>query len=159
MRFTKDIRFPATPEETRAMLLDRGFREEVAREAGASSYDVTVDERPDGTTRASVETAQPAGDLPSVARKFIGSELRIVQSETWTSGDRADLDVAIPGAPGSIRGTITLRSAGEETVQTVDAEIKVKVPLVGGQVEKLIGKVLGNVLKLQERVGRDWLTR
>lgn len=157
MRFTKDIRFPATPEQTRAMLLDRGFREQVAREAGASSYDVTVDERADGTTRASVETAQPAGDLPSVARKFIGSELRIVQSETWTSADRADLDVAIPGAPGSIRGTIALRPDGEETVQTVDAEIKVKVPLIGGQVEKMIGSVLGSVLKLQQRVGREWL--
>jgi hypothetical protein len=43
-------------------------------------------------------------------------------------------------------------------VQTVDAEIKVGIPLIGGKVEAIIGSALGRVLKIQQRVGGEWLT-
>jgi hypothetical protein len=65
--------------------------------------------------------------------------------------------VTIPGKPGRVTGTVRLREDGAETVQTVDAEVKVSIPLVGGKVEKIICSALGHVLTVQQRVGADWL--
>ena len=56
-----------------------------------------------------------------------------------------------------IGGLVSLAADGAATVQTVDVDIDVHMPLFGKKVEKLIGQVLGNLLKLQGRVGNDWL--
>ena len=157
MKFHKEIRFEAPVADVYAMLGDRAFREKVAAAAGASSYDVSVSPNgPDGFASV-VETRQSSTDLPGVARKFLGDEYTIRQEETWAEPDEGALDVTIPGTPGMIGGVIALAADGTATVQSVDADIKVKIPLIGGKVEKLIGQVLGNLLKLQGRVGNDWL--
>lgn len=157
LKFHKEIRFDAPIEQVYAMLGDATFREKVAAEAGAASYDVSVTPNgPDGFA-AVVETRQSSADLPGVARKFLGDEYTIRQEETWAEPDEGALDITIPGTPGVIGGIVSLRSDGDGTVQTVDTDIKVGIPLIGGKVEKLIGQVLGNLLKLQGRVGNDWL--
>jgi hypothetical protein len=45
----------------------------------------------------------------------------------------------------------------EETADGVRSVIKVGIPLVGGKVETIIGSALGRVLKVQQRVGAEWL--
>ena len=159
MKFHKEIRFEAPLAEVYAMLGDRAFREKVAAEAGAASYDVTVTPNGADGFASVVETRQSSEDLPGVARKFLGDQYTIRQEETWAEPDEGALDVTIPGTPGMVGGVIALAESadGTATVQTVDADIKVKIPLLGGKVEKLIGQVLGNLLKLQGRVGNDWL--
>ena len=88
----------------------------------------------------------------------IGKQLTINQVEKWTSTEGGTLEVTIPGAPGHIKGTINLTEQDGITVQTVTADIKVRVPLVGKQFEKLIGQILGNILKLQGRVANETLS-
>jgi hypothetical protein len=157
LKFHKQIRFAAPVAEVYAMLGDPAFREKVASEAGADSYDVTITPNgPDGFASV-VETQQSSAELPGVARKFLGDHYTIRQEETWAEPDEGALDVTIPGTPGMVGGVVALEADGDGTLQTVDADIKVGIPLIGGKVEKLIGQVLGNLLKLQERVGNDWL--
>ena len=121
------------------------------------SYDVTV--TPDGADgfASVVETQQSSKELPGVARKFLGNEYTIRQEETWSEPDEGALDVTIPGTSGVIGGVVSLAAAGDATVQTYDLDIDVHMPLFGRKVEKLVGQVLGNLLKLQGRVGNDWL--
>jgi hypothetical protein len=157
MKFHKEFRFEAPLADVYAMLADPAFREKVAAEAGAVSYEVTVTpDLADGFASV-VETQQSSRDLPGIARKFLGDEYTIRQEETWAHPDEGALDVTIPGASGVIGGVVSLAADGEATVQTYDLDIDVHMPLLGRKVEKLVGQVLGNLLKLQGRVGNDWL--
>lgn len=156
MRFAKEIRFPASVAEVHAMLVSREFREEVAAQAGASRWTVSVEETPAGILSV-VDSAAPTADLPGFVRKVIGSEMPIHQEELYTSPTEGRLTVSMTGRPGSLTGTIRLAADGAETVQAVEADVKVAVPLVGGKLEKLICQVMGNLLKLQGRVGAEWL--
>jgi len=158
VRFSKTIRFDAAPEAVFALLGDSAFREEVCRAVGAESYDVSVTST--GTTlESTIVTTSPVDGMPSLVRKFLGSSLRLHQVERWTSPTTGTMEVSIPGTPGSFRGTIALGPDGAGAAQTVEADIKVGVPLVGSKIEALIGSGLGHVLKVQARVGADWLTR
>ena len=159
MRVTKTIELPGTLEVARAILHDPDFREQVAREAGASEVSVDVSTAADGTAVATVDTAQPTTGMPSLATKFLGRELRIHQEERWASATDGTLVVEIPGQPGRVDGTVTLAESGGVTTQTVDAQIKVSIPLLGGKIEKLIGSVLGHVLKIQAAQAATWQER
>ena len=72
MKFHKEFRFEAPLADVYAMLGDAAFREKVAAQAGAESYDVTA--TPDGADGFAtvVETRQssrePAGHRPEVPR-------------------------------------------------------------------------------------------
>jgi hypothetical protein len=104
-----------------------------------------------------VDQTQPAKGMPGFAKKFVGDEIRIVQRETWKDTTSAVLRIEVPGKPGTMDGSMVLVGDGTRTVETVAGEIKVKVPLVGGRIEGLVGGLLGHALDVEERVGRRWL--
>jgi hypothetical protein len=156
MRFRKEIQFDGPVEQVRAMLLDPEFRNQVALATDGRPAESRVEDTPEGPK--SVNEVRPSlEELPAFTRPIVGVGLVIHQEEHWTSPDRAELSVRSPGRPGHIIGTITLTPTDGGTLQTTDAEITVKVPLVGGRVETLMGKILGNVLKVQGRLGNEWL--
>lgn len=158
MKFSKSITFTAPPERVFALLGDRDFREEVCRVAGAESYDVSVETTASGLD-STIETRSPVDGMPSVVKKFLGSSLTLRQTESWDSPNSGTISVSIPGTPGEIFGTLQLAPGPGGAVQTVEADIKVGIPLVGRKIEAMIGSGLGHVLKVQARVAADWLSR
>ncbi len=156
-RLVHEMTYDAPLADVAAMLTDPAFREEVCATIGATSYAVTVE----GADRREVriEMEQPTDRVPSFARKFVGATTTIVQSESWGTPERADVTVTIPGKPGEMRGTATLTESGGTTTETVDLEIKVKIPLVAGKIEELLAKLLTSALKAEQRTGRAWLAR
>jgi hypothetical protein len=110
----------------------------------------------DGTT-VTIDQTQSADRIPGFAKKFVGSEIRILQEERWTSPTQGDVTVTIPGKPGQIAGSIEVAAAGDGVTETVSLEITVSIPFVGGKIESLIGDKLKNSLKTENRVGRTWL--
>lgn len=162
MKFRKEIFFPGTVEQVRALLVDPEFRNAVAAESGSTAASTVVETTSRGTLLRT-ESRAPTDDLPGFARPFLGNELVIRQEEHWISDDRAELDVTVPGTPVSMKGTLTLvpatdASGSQGTSQVTEAELKVKVPLIGGKAETLMGKILGSLLKLQGRVGAERLS-
>ncbi|NUR08991.1 MAG: DUF2505 domain-containing protein [Nocardioidaceae bacterium] len=158
MKFSHDMTYDAPPEAVRAMLADPAFREEVCDAMSAVRKEVRID--PDGDAmRVKVDQTQPAKGIPSFAKKFVGDEINIVQHEQWADGTAASLLVEIPGKPGQMKGSIALAGTGGGTTETVQGEIKVSIPLVGGKLEALIGDLLRSALKAEERVGRKYLAR
>jgi len=157
-RITHDLTYDAPLADVAAMLADPGFRQEVCdfQRVLRSSVDI----EPDGTgMRVRIEQVQAAHGIPSFARKFVGDEIEIVQKETWTSADHADITLEIPGKPGDMRGTARLRQSGATTTETVDLTVKVAIPLVGGKIEGLISDLLLKALRAENTVGRAWLAR
>jgi hypothetical protein len=123
-------------------------------------HQVTVTPAVDGVGKEVViEQVQSADDIPSFARKLVGDEITIVQKEIWTDAERGDVYVTIPGKPGDMKGTVRLDEAGGRTTESVNLEIKVGIPLVGGKIEGLVADLLLKALKTENAVGRDYLSR
>lgn len=157
-RLTHALTYDAPLARVSAMLADPAFREEVCARQKVLSADVSVSEA-DGVRTVVVDQTQAADGIASFARKFVGDEINIVQTESWTSEDRATVEVDLPGKPGDISGDVRLTESGAVTTETVDLQVKVSIPLVGGKIEGLVSDLLRKALEVENTVGRDYLSR
>jgi hypothetical protein len=159
-RIVHDLTYDAPLADVAAMLADPKFREEVCDQLGVLRKTVTITgEAADGTLEVTLDQVQAAEGVPSFAKKFVGDEIQIVQTEHWSSPAEGEIHVAIPGKPGEMKGTARLRESGGTTTETATMDIKVGIPLVGGKIEGLIGEMLLKALKAENKVGRDYLSR
>lgn len=157
MKFERTHHYPAPADQVLAMLLDPAFREMVCREQDAASCHVEVSgSTPPATVAVRLQLSMDGA--PSVARKVTGDSVRTEQEETWESPSAATLSIVIPGKPGRLHGRISLTdNADGSSTQQFDAEVKVNIPLVGGRLEPLIGRLLGSGLRREREVGLRWL--
>lgn len=150
--------YDAPADAVAAMLSDASFREEVCTNQRATAFNVKVDG--DVSSKdVRIEMTQPTDRVPSFAKKIVGAETTILQTEKWSSPTHGDVHITIPGKPGEMRGTATLVEVDGVTTETVDLQVTVKIPLVGGKVEELIAKLIGSALRAEERTGKAWLSR
>lgn len=145
--------YEAPRDAVMAMLLDPAFRESVLErqhvDRGSASLVGNV---------MTLEQSRPAHVVPAFARKFVGDEIVIVQKETWST-DRAAIQVTIPGKPGHLTGQATLGETDGQTVEQVDLEVTVNVPLIGGKIETVIADIFAKGLDKEYEVGKEWLAR
>jgi Protein of unknown function (DUF2505) len=160
MNLQTDLRYDASPDDVFTMLCDKDFRIEVCKATYATAYDVSIASGSDSVT-VRISREMPA---PDVARRFVGDTLEILQVERW--GGRAadesrvaDLSIDIPGKPGSMHGSVALTPTGSGTVEAISGEIKVRIPLVAGKLEREIARGILAAVKTEGRVGRTWLSR
>jgi Protein of unknown function (DUF2505) len=153
-----ELAYDAPPAAVHAMLTDAAFREETCARMKVLHASATVEESGDATV-VTIDQVQPAHGLPSFATRLVGDEIRIVQEETWTSERHADVHVSIPGKPGEMVGTAALVETDGGTVETVDLEIRVRIPLVAGRIESLVADMLRKALRTEHETGRDYLSR
>ncbi|MQW75725.1 DUF2505 family protein [Nocardioides sp. dk4132] len=157
-RVSHTLTYDAPLADVRSMLLDPAFREEVCARCKVLSSTSTLEPLPTGH-RITIEQVQSASGLPSFATKIVGDTIRIVQVETWAAPERADVEVTIPGKPGEITGSIVLSESGGVTTQQVELDVRVRIPLVAGKIEKLVGEMLAKALTVENTVGRERLAR
>jgi hypothetical protein len=151
-RLHHELTYDAAPAAVSEMMRDAAFRERVC--TALKVVRATVTAKDDVVT---IEQTQASKSVPSFAKKFVGEEITIVQTETWKSPMAADVTVAIPGKPGEARGTTVLAETGDGTTVTVILDIKVGLPLVGGKIEGLIRDLLLKALQRENTTGRTWL--
>ena len=156
MRFEHRTSYAASAEEVRAMLMDPEFRERVCAAQHALEHSVDIAGSGDRTT-VEVSRSQSMKGAPTIAVKLTGDRVTIVQRETWTGPRDAEFAMEIPGKPGHLRGALSLRDTPEGCEELVVGEVKVKVPLVAGKLEQLIGDILTRALVREGRVGTAWL--
>ncbi len=156
MRFRHELRYDAPPDQVFEMLADPAFRQAVAEAMDVISADVRLDRSGDGFTLV-LDQLQKTDDLPGFARTFAGDSTQAIQRETWTSPDGGSLEIEAPGKPTRMTGTIRLQPTGTGTTEVVELEIKVKVPLIGGKLEKLMAEKVQNGMDLEHEVGTRYL--
>ncbi|HEY0621272.1 MAG TPA: DUF2505 domain-containing protein [Kribbella sp.] len=152
--------YDATPEEVFAIVTDATFREQACEKTKALSYDVKVTES-GGDTVVRVQREMPSDNVPDIARKFVGQTLTVVQTETWhpanADGSRnAEVKGEITNTPVTLRGTARISSEGAQTVQTIDLDVKVAVPLIGKKIEPFVVDAIRSGLQKEHELGRDW---
>jgi hypothetical protein len=156
MRFRHELRYDAPVAEVRAMLADPAFRQRSADATGVISADVSITSHGDGMT-VTIDQVQPTEGVPGFAKRFAGATTKAVQVEEWTSATDAGISIRTPGKPTSIEGTLQLSESGGMTTETMVAEIKVKVPLIGGKLESLMADLVAAGMDKEQAVGTAWL--
>jgi hypothetical protein len=146
----------ATIEQVHEMLADPAFRERVCGQLGVLRQTVRIDRDASGMT-VTIDQVQPAKGVPGFAKKFVGDEINVIQSEDWTSPEKGNIHVAIPGKPGEMNGTAHLTQDPDGTTETVNMAVKVSVPLIGGKLEGFIADMLVQAMRAEQRVGVEWL--
>jgi hypothetical protein len=155
-KLTYELTYDAPLTDVGEMLMEPAFRERVCDAQGATRRTVSIG--PDGGgMKVVVDQVQGADGIPGFAQKFVGDEINLVQTEHWADLENGVVEVVIPGKPGQMKGTITLREADGTTTETVSMEIKVGIPLVGGKIESLIADLLRKALRAENAVGRQHL--
>lgn len=144
-----------TVDQVTSMLIDPAFREAVAAYQTALRSSVSLDES--AGRKVVIEIVHGTDRVPSFAKKFVGDEIPIIQTETWTSATHADVHVTIPGKPGDMQGTIDLVQDGDDVVETVALTVKANIPLIGGKIEDMIAGLLKQAFRAENKVGVKWL--
>lgn len=103
--------------------------------------------------------------LPAVITQFHRGDLCIRREESWgpITGTTANAAVAgsIPDAPVALAGTAMLSPAADSAGArlTLRATVEVRIPLVGGKIENLIGNQLVELLIAEQRFTTTWISR
>jgi hypothetical protein len=156
-KVSEELRYEgATIEQVHEMLATPAFREQVCENQHYLRHTVQIERQGDGMT-VTIDQIQEARGIPGFAKKFVGDEINIVQTEDWTSAEKGNIHVAIPGKPGEMAGTALLTQDPDGTTETVNLTVKVNIPLVGGKIEGLIADLLSKALRAEHKTGVSWL--
>jgi hypothetical protein len=163
MELKMSASYDATPEEVFAIVSDPAFREQACERTKALSYDVDVSPS-GGDTVVRVSRKMPATNIPDMARKFVGETLTVVQTETWhaaaADGSRtADVSGEISNTPVTLKGTARIASNGSRTVQSIDLDVKVAVPLIGKKMEPFVADAIRSGLQKEHDLGHEWSSK
>jgi len=158
-KMTVELVYPdATVDQVHAMLGDQAFHEEVCDRQHVLRKTVSIDRAGEGLVVRKEQVQQTQG-IPSFATKFVGAETTITSVDHWTSSTAGTLHVSLPGPLGPLTGTLALAQRGSDAVETVNLDIKVGIPLVGGKLEGVVADLMGKAMAKENQVGREWLTR
>ena len=143
-----------------AALSGDGWAPAKAAALNDDSQTVRRDVSADGGVVLEVSRKLPDG-VPGFLQKFLPSDGRARQTDSWAplvagahSGTwRADL----PGAPTRIGGTMRLEPSGTGTRYTIEGEVTVKIPLVGGKAESFIAGMISKLTAGEIEVLRGML--
>jgi len=156
MKLRHEISYDAPLADVYAMLADPAFRQASGTAMGVISADVTITPKGEGMS-VLIDQVQPTEGVPGFAKKFAGETTRAVQKEEWSSPAGGSITIETPGKPTSITGTLSLRESGGRTTETLDVEVKVKVPLIGGKLEKLMAELVASGMDKEQGAGEAWL--
>jgi Protein of unknown function (DUF2505) len=132
--------------------------------AGGAAATTTLDlltADADGTV--TVRTTQHLGPqlLPGFAARFIPGDVKLMHTETWRpDGDRqvrGEVNVSASGGLGSGRAETRLAPSGNGAQLRFAVSVKVKIPLVGGKLEKSIGSNLTQSIPAMLRFTTTWI--
>ncbi|KGN37000.1 DUF2505 domain-containing protein [Knoellia subterranea] len=162
MKFTHRAEYAASPDEVWATMSSQEFQDAKCEATTTGEWTSNVSTTGDRTTITS-DRVLPTDDLPDIAKSFVGSKLTIAEVQTWgpaaADGSRtADLNVHIKGAPMTLKGTARLSPNGSGTVQEIQGDVKVSVPLIGGKLEKAASEPLMFAAKTETDLLRDRLS-
>ena len=163
MKIAKSIEYAATPEEVFAVLSDVTFQEAKCAATAAIKHSADVKTVGDHTV-ITTERILPSDGLPDFAKSMVGPTLKVTETQDWGpaasgGGRRGTVDMAVAGAPIALQGTMMLAPGGGGTVQTIEAELKAKVPLIGGKIEKAAAPPIEDAIDIEALTAAKWLKR
>ena len=156
MQFTQSVSYPGTVDEVVAMYLTPAYLE---RRFGQFVVEGSQTVSVEGERVSFAGTVRPEL-IPAAAARFVKSDLRITFTEEWARGEAgatSRTSVTVDGAPVSVEATSTLAPADAGSVRVVTGNVSVRVPLLGGRIEKEAVSHLGRVVEREQALAAQWL--
>ena len=156
MQSTQSISYPGTVDEVVAMYLTPAYLE---RRFGQFVVEGSSTVSVEGERVSFAGTVRPEL-IPAAAARFVKSDLHISFTEEWARGEAgatSRTSVTVDGAPVSVEATSTLAPADAGSVRVVTGNVSVRVPLLGGRIEKEAVSHLGRVVEREQALAAQWL--
>lgn len=144
--FSQD--YPATPDRLWQVFGQADYPHRKYQAQGITAYQVRkFDATPDHISLDLERTLSvPLDRIPHFAQRFVHPEQTLHYLSNWRrhQQDRADFDLEIvaQGLPLHISGKGELRQAGAGSRLSIEFDVRVSVPLIGGRIEKMIASFI-----------------
>ncbi|MGH3795614.1 MAG: DUF2505 domain-containing protein [Pseudonocardiaceae bacterium] len=149
-------RYPEPPDRMREVLTDADFLRAKLRAVGGPRAELVSREEDERGITVVLRQTVPASALPSFVRAVMNGDLVIHRIETWTSS-AGSVQAEVDGAPGTIGGQMRLEPDRAGSVLTLRLEATVRLPLIGGKVEKNITDSVGKLMDAEYDFTLNWL--
>ena len=161
MKITARFDYAATPQQFLAMLTDSDFQNRKCIATGALSHSVSVSAQGDRTLIVN-HRDMPTDGFPDFVKSMVGATLAVTETQDWgppgTGGAReGTITVDLGGAPLDLVGVLSLAAAGRGSLESVDANLKAKIPLLGGKIEKAAAPAIESAISVERETGQTWL--
>jgi len=161
MKISATLDYAATPHEVFTMLADEAFQTRKCAATGALNHTVSISAQGDRTVIVSSRDL-PTDGFPAFVKSLVGATLAITETQDWgpagTDGAReGTLTVDIVGAAIDLDGTLSLTPAGQGSVESVEGDLKARVPLFGGRIEKAAAPAIESAISAEREIGQAWL--
>jgi hypothetical protein len=157
--YRSTLAFPA--EKVFAAMTDEAYLQARLRELGGPGSQLLELEASPETARYKLKQGLSESDLPPIVGKVMNGDLAIVRTETLNrtapGSYSGDVEVAIPGAPASAAGSMTLADDGAGSLFEVHADVTVRVPLIGGKIEEIVADQVRKLLEAETAFTIHWL--
>ncbi len=143
-----------------ASLIDRAFLAERLRVLGGKGAELISYDSSGSEVTFRLRQGLDAAHMPSVVRTVVKGDLVVERTESWRSDGQAftgTTTASVAGLPGDIRGRFRLADTAAGSEWHTDAEVKVKVPLVGGKIEKVVAEQVRKLLVSEAEFAAGWL--
>jgi hypothetical protein len=163
MKISAIIDYAATPDEVFAMLADEDFQNHKCAATGSRRHAVSIWVRDDRTVIVSTRD-MPSDGFPSFVKSMVGETLAVTETQDWgppgADGVRhGRLSVAIEGAPVELHAVLSLAMGGEGTVETIEGDLKARIPLIGNKIEQAAAPAIQSAIRVESKTGKAWLER
>lgn len=156
LEFSQSVTYPGTVDEVVAMFLSPGYQE---RRFGSFVVEGSSSAVVEGDRITFSGTVRPEL-IPSAASRFVKGDLRVSFVEEWSRDEavaRSRSTVTVEGAPVSFRAVSVLSPSGQGAERDVTGDVSVRIPLLGGRIEKEAVARAGRVIERERKLAASWL--
>jgi hypothetical protein len=150
--------FPCTPAELFDVLDDPAFEELQGREANMERIVLERRTNPDGTRFKRVR-CRPSRSLPAFLTPLVGPEgivfFQVAEADPARSILRWSVEVPAFGKRMTVAGTTRVEPHPDGCRRTIEGQVTVTVPLVGGKIERFVAD---DVQKSYDKTARAMAT-
>ncbi|GLZ36275.1 hypothetical protein Lesp02_84620 [Lentzea sp. NBRC 105346] len=149
---------PHSAEAVFGAMVDESYLRDRLAEIGGNNAELVTYSSGGGKTTYQLKQGVPAEHLPSLVKSVLGGDLVIHRTEAWTeAGHTGTVEVTIHGVPGRLDGTFTLTGNGSGSKLTLQGQVKVSIPLMGGKLEGLVAEQVIELLDKESEFTAEWL--
>jgi len=144
MKYQRTIDYPVPCAQVLACFATSEFLQAKYAGQGATNIQLLEQSQTGATTLFTFTRDVPVQvDVPAFARSLVPSTITLIQTDTWDANTRrGSLNIEFKGMPVKLLCQMRLEDRPNGTHHTLDFDIRVNVPLIGGKLEKLLAEDL-----------------
>jgi hypothetical protein len=158
MKHEVKVRYPAPASTVIGLFTDASFYPRKLEALGVPRFKVLEAKEGKNDLTIKLELHVPM-QVPGMLKKVVPSEMTVVQEESWDRATRTGtLRVHSAASPADMSCKASIAEDGKACVVTYAWEVKARIPLIGGTLEKFICSDIDDRAK-REQAGVDQLVK